>query len=174
MFSSKYEKCFKLSWLDTKLGSMIALADEEFLYFLMFSDMKDLNKRIEKLKSCMKAEIMAGKTDPICSIKDEIDRYFSGNLKNFKTPLYLEGTLFQQMAWEELQRIPYGTTRSYREQANLIGNSKAYRAVANANGKNPIPIVVPCHRIIHNDGGFGGYGGGLSRKKWLLDHERNL
>jgi methylated-DNA-[protein]-cysteine S-methyltransferase len=99
--------------------------------------------------------------------------YFSGRLKDFDLPLCPEGTEFQKKAWNALLAIPYGQTRSYKEQATAIGNIKACRAVGAANGKNPIGIIIPCHRVIGSDKTLIGYGGGLEIKKALLDLERH-
>lgn len=101
----------------------------------------------------------------------QLEEYFSGNLKEFKLKLAPEGTEFQKKVWRALQEIPYGTTTTYLELSRKLGDVKAIRAVAAANGKNPLWIVVPCHRVIGSDGSLTGYAGGLHRKKWLLDHE---
>lgn len=101
-----------------------------------------------------------------------MELYFSGKLRQFNTPTHLIGSPFQKKAWLALIDIPYGETRSYLQQAKVIGNPSAYRAVANANGANQLAIVVPCHRIINANGELGGYGGGVNRKQWLLEHER--
>jgi AraC family transcriptional regulator of adaptative response/methylated-DNA-[protein]-cysteine methyltransferase len=174
MLSLKYEKLFRISSFSTKLGVITAIADEGFLYVLEFADKSDLKQKIEKLKFTIKAEVISGETDPIRFLQDELHYYFEGTLKDFKTPVYLFGSDFQKVVWKELQNIPYGTTRSYCEQAYLIENPKAYRAVANANAANPISIIVPCHRVIQKNGCLGGYSGGVTRKKWLLDHEKNF
>ncbi|MBN1874809.1 MAG: methylated-DNA--[protein]-cysteine S-methyltransferase [Anaerolineae bacterium] len=101
----------------------------------------------------------------------QLAEYFSGTRTMFDVPLAPEGTDFQKMVWQELRNIPYGQTASYGDIANSIGKPKASRAVGAANGKNPIPIIVPCHRIIGSNGKLTGYGGGLWRKEWLLKHE---
>ena len=97
--------------------------------------------------------------------------YFAGDLETFDLPLVPQGTPFQQKVWNELLNIPYGETISYGQLATRIGNSNASRAVGLANGSNPIPIIIPCHRVIGANGTLTGYGGGLERKKWLLEHE---
>ena len=104
----------------------------------------------------------------------QLDAYFTGRLTVFELPLQLEGTEFQRRVWAALCGIPYGETVSYRELAGRIGQPKAVRAVGLANGRNPVSIVVPCHRVIGADGTLTGYGGGLPRKRWLLDHERGV
>lgn len=101
----------------------------------------------------------------------QLNEYFEGNRTNFDFKLNPKGTAFQQKVWQELFKIPFGKTMSYQELSIKLGDVKAIRAVANANGKNPLWIVVPCHRIIGSDGSLTGYAGGLWRKKWLLDHE---
>lgn len=101
----------------------------------------------------------------------QLNEYFEGVRKNFDLELNPEGTEFQKKVWLQLQQIPYGRTTSYLELAKLIGDVKAIRAAAAANGKNPLWIIVPCHRVIGSDGSLTGYAGGLHRKKWLLEHE---
>ncbi|TVZ26392.1 methylated-DNA-[protein]-cysteine S-methyltransferase [Gillisia sp. Hel_I_86] len=102
---------------------------------------------------------------------DQLKGYFSGELKNFTLKMNPAGTNFQKQVWQALNKIPYGETRSYLELSKELGNVKAIRAVAAANGKNPLWIVIPCHRVIGSDGSLTGYAGGLWRKKWLLDFE---
>lgn len=165
----------KAAWLDTKLGPMVAIADENVLYLLEFVDRRGLEREIERLRKRTKSAILPGETEPIRSIKEELHHYFEGKLRDFKTPLSFLGSPFQKSVWAELRKIPYGNTRSYAAIASLIGNPSAFRAVANANGANQIAIVVPCHRVINTNGKLGGYGGGMARKKWLIQHEkRNL
>jgi methylated-DNA-[protein]-cysteine S-methyltransferase len=101
----------------------------------------------------------------------QLDQYFKGVRKEFDLPLFLDGTFFQKNVWSELQNIPFGQTLSYKELAVKIGNEKATRAVGNANGKNLISIIIPCHRVIGSNKSLTGYAGGLDRKKWLLEHE---
>lgn len=108
------------------------------------------------------------------SIKEcltQLDEYFAGTRTQFDLKLNPQGTAFQQKVWKELLNIPYNKVRTYLEQTKAIGDVKAIRAVATANGKNPIWIVIPCHRVIGSDGSLTGYAGGLWRKKWLLEHE---
>ena len=104
----------------------------------------------------------------------QLAAYVKGESQTFKMPLDLSGTEFQKRVWHELQKIPYGTTISYLELARRLGDEKSIRAAASANGKNPIAIVVPCHRVIGSNGDLVGYAGGLNRKKWLLQHEGAL
>lgn len=104
----------------------------------------------------------------------QLDEYFNGKRKEFDLQLEPEGTEFQKKVWNELLRIPFGITVSYLDLSRKLGDEKAIRAVANANGQNKIPIVIPCHRVIGSDGSLTGYGGGLWRKKWLLEHEQKF
>ena len=113
--------------------------------------------------------------DPfVLEIKEQLDRYFSGTLNTFTLPTAPEGTPFQQNVWKALTEIPYGTTVTYRQLAERLGNSDAVRAVGRANGQNPVPVVIPCHRVIGADNKLVGYGGGIERKRWLLKHEGAL
>lgn len=169
---NNHHNILKAAWLDTPLGPMIAIADEYALYLLEFVDRRGLEREIEKLRIKTKAAIIPGSNAPLKSIATELKFYFAGSLKEFKTTLRLLGSPFQQRVWQELIRIPYGETRSYLAQAMAIGKQSAYRAVANANGANQLAIVIPCHRIINSNGELGGYGGGIARKKWLIEHEQ--
>lgn len=162
-----------LSCLNSPLGPMLAIADEKALYLLEFIESKNLEQEVSKLKSQMNAALIPGNNAPLQSIEKELKSYFSGHLKKFNTPIHFMGTSFQQMVWHALTLIPYGETRSYAKQAQTIGKPSAFRAVANANGKNLLAVIVPCHRIINSSGTLGGYAGGISRKKWLLDFEQN-
>jgi len=101
----------------------------------------------------------------------ELNEYFNGERTDFTIPLSPKGTLFQQMVWNELVKIPFGKKRSYNDIATAVGSSKMIRAVGSANARNPIAIVIPCHRVIGSDGSLTGYAGGLWRKEWLLEHE---
>lgn len=105
------------------------------------------------------------------SLREQLGRYFDGTLTDFDVPLAGVGTPFQQAVWAALRTIPYGETRTYGELAAALGNPGASRAVGLANGRNPIGIVVPCHRVVGSDGSLTGYAGGVQRKRWLLDHE---
>ena len=111
---------------------------------------------------------------PLAETKRQLTAYFHGELTEFEVPLALQGTEFQRRVWEELRRIPCGVTISYGELAARLGKANAARAVGSANGRNPISIIVPCHRVIGTSGKLTGYGGGLARKEWLLAHERKM
>lgn len=162
----------KASWLDTPLGPMITIADENALYLLEFVDRRGLEREVERLRQKTKAAIVPGTTPAISSIEQELKLYFDGKLKVFKTPLFFLGSPFQKNVWAALQKIPYGETKSYADLAKALGKPTAFRAVANANGANQIAIVIPCHRVINTNGELGGYGGGVTRKKWLINMEK--
>ncbi len=102
---------------------------------------------------------------------NQLQEYFEGKRKEFSIKLSPEGTNFQKKVWKQLEGIPFGKTATYQQMANQLGDPKVIRAAASANGKNPISIIIPCHRVIGTDGSLTGYAGGLHRKKWLLEHE---
>ena len=108
---------------------------------------------------------------PFDAVREQLDAYFAGELDAFDVPMALHGTEFQLRVWDQLTKIPFGETISYSELARRLGDPKLVRAVGTANGRNPISIIVPCHRVIGADGSLVGYGGGLERKQWLLEHE---
>jgi AraC family transcriptional regulator of adaptative response/methylated-DNA-[protein]-cysteine methyltransferase len=166
-------RILKSTWLDTPLGPMLAISDAQALYLLEFMEKRGLEREIECLRHKVKAAITPGRTAAINSIEEELARYFAGKLKEFETPIHILGSPFQKMVWLELIRMPYGETRSYLAQAKAIGKATSVRAVANANGANQLAIIIPCHRIINSNGEFGGYSGGINRKKWLLGHEKS-
>ena len=118
-------------------------------------------------------ETVLSETIPVLfdEVVTQLNEYFEGERTDFQFKMNPNGTDFQKKVWEELLKIPFGKTASYQEVTNKLGDPKAIRAVANANGKNPLWIVVPCHRVIGSDGSLTGYAGGLWRKKWLLEHE---
>ncbi|NND61624.1 MAG: methylated-DNA--[protein]-cysteine S-methyltransferase [Flavobacteriaceae bacterium] len=112
--------------------------------------------------------------DSLQNVMTQLREYFSNNRASFDIKLNPEGTDFQNKVWQELQQIPFGKTTSYQKMANRLGDPKVIRAAASANGKNPIAVVIPCHRVIGTDGSLTGYAGGLHRKKWLLEHESGI
>ena len=108
------------------------------------------------------------------AIRGQLDEYFAGERQEFDVPVQLGGTPFQQRVWQELTKIPFGQTISYGELARRVGKPSASRAVGAANGRNPVSILVPCHRVVGSAGSLTGYGGGIERKQWLLDWERRV
>jgi len=152
---------------------MIAIADKSALYFLEFTERKNLATNIKRFEREMNATIVPGRNPIIDSIQNELTEYFTGTLTNFTTPITLLGTPFQKTVWEALRQIPYGQTNAYATLAKTIQKPQGYRAVARANSTNKLALIVPCHRVINADGKLGGYAGGINRKAWLLEHERS-
>ena len=161
-FPNRNKKVLICSTFDSPLGQLLIVADEEGVHKLQFLD-----------KKCSPT-ISFGTNNTINQLKEELTLYFSSKLFTFQTKVHLKGTPFQIQVLKSLQNIPFGKTLSYLEQAESIGRKEAVRAVANANGKNLLAIIIPCHRVIHSKGGIGGYSSGIERKKWLLEHEKKL
>jgi AraC family transcriptional regulator, regulatory protein of adaptative response / methylated-DNA-[protein]-cysteine methyltransferase len=165
--------CLQARWIDTPLGAMVALADQDGLHMLEFVDRRGLENEIAKLRRQTESVIVPGNNLILEKINEEMKNYFEGSSVNFTVPLVVKGSEFEHAVWKLLQQIPPGETWSYRQLAEKLGKPTATRAVGNANGRNILAIVIPCHRVIRSDGSLCGYGGGVWRKKWLLDHERN-
>jgi AraC family transcriptional regulator, regulatory protein of adaptative response / methylated-DNA-[protein]-cysteine methyltransferase len=162
----------KKTTIETPLGEMIAGATRDGICLLEFADRKSLSSQIEEIAALLDTKTEDGSNRHLRTLKKQLKDYFKGKRKEFSLHLVTPGTEFQQSVWKELLKIPYGTTRTYQEQADLLKNPGSVRAVAQANGANKISIIIPCHRVIGSDGHLVGYGGGLERKKWLLDHEK--
>jgi AraC family transcriptional regulator of adaptative response/methylated-DNA-[protein]-cysteine methyltransferase len=158
----------------TPLGPMLAGATDEGVCLLEFVDRRMLERQLQRLSRLLNAKVVPGSHPHFDVLHDQLDDYFSGKRKEFDLPLVLPGTPFQKKVWMGLQAIPYGATRSYKEQAEAIGSPRAIRALARANGENRIVLLVPCHRVIGANGELVGYGGGLSRKQYLLELESNF
>ncbi|MBZ5635323.1 MAG: methylated-DNA--[protein]-cysteine S-methyltransferase [Acidobacteriia bacterium] len=150
----------KYCYSDSPIGSLLIAGDEEAIHLIAFPK----NGKPQKPEAGW-TESMSG---PLAEAVRQLREYFAGRRQEFDLPLAPEGTDFQRKVWRKLQEIPYGETISYGELAKRVGNPKASRAVGSANGKNRIPIVIPCHRVIAGDGGLGGFGGGLTVKEKLL------
>ena len=155
----------------TPIGPMYGCATTKGVCMAEYTDRRMLEREFNDLQRLLNAIILPGENIHLKTLVTQVNEYFSGKRKIFDVPLDTPGTSFQQSVWKLLQKIPYGETRSYKKQAELLGNPKAIRAVASANGCNRVSIIIPCHRVIGEDGRLVGYGGGLMRKKWLLDHE---
>lgn len=168
---SKYKNVISVTRIPTALGPMIAGATEGGICLLEFTDRRMIETQVERLRKYLKAELIPGQSPFFETLTVELNSYFEGKLQQFTVPLETPGTEFQQKVWKVLQDIPYGKTRSYKEQAIAINNLKAIRAVATANGDNRIAIIIPCHRVIGSDGSMTGYGGGVWRKQKLLELE---
>ncbi|MHC4107885.1 MAG: bifunctional transcriptional activator/DNA repair enzyme AdaA [Planctomycetota bacterium] len=166
--------CLYARWLDTPLGAMVAVAGDDGLCLLEFVDRRGLQTQISTLRRRLNGAIVPGRNAHLDAIADQVGRYFEGTLKRFTVPLVMPGTPFQVAVWRRLQQITYGHTSTYSQLANELDRPGASRAVGRANGDNRLAIVVPCHRVVRADGNLCGYGGGLWRKKWLLEHERGL
>ena len=161
-------------WLETPLGPMLAIADENALLLLEFSDRRGLEREVEVLRQQEKAVILPRDNHILDQTENQINAYFAGELTAFTIRTREHGSAFQQSVWQALEEIPFGETRSYAQLAAGLGKASATRAVGNANGKNRIAVVIPCHRVIRSDGELGGYGGKKERKQWLLAHEADL
>lgn len=172
--NSKEQIIINLIRLETPLGTMISCATKEGICLLEFSDRKMLETELKHLAKSLNATIIQGHNEHFELLKTQLGAYFEGDLKEFTVPLVYVGTDFQKTVWNQLLKIPYGKTASYLQQATAIEKPLAVRAVANANGMNKISIIVPCHRVIGSDGSLTGYGGGLWRKKKLLELEQGI
>ena len=150
---------------------MLAVASSKGICLLEFTDRRMLETQLKKIEKYFRSAILPGKSIHTDTVKRELSEYFKQERKVFETKLQPVGTPFQKSVWKILEMIPYGKTMSYKEEAEMLGNERAVRAVANANGHNKIAIIIPCHRVIGNNGKLVGYGGGLWRKERLLKLE---
>lgn len=171
--NGKAKTIIDLKRLETPLGTMIACATEKGICLLEFSDRKMLETELKTIAKLLNATIIQGHNKHFEHLEKELTEYFDGKRKDFTVSLHTPGTAFQNKVWSALKHIPYGETKSYKDQAIAIQHPKSVRAVANANGMNRISILIPCHRVIGTDGQLTGYGGGLWRKKFLLALEEN-
>lgn len=167
----KQHNIIDLKRIETPLGTMLVCATIQGICLLEFSDRKMLETELKAIAKLLNATIIQGHNKHFDILEIELQEYFDGNRKEFSVPLHTPGSDFQNKVWTALQHIPYGQTRSYKEQATAIGSPESVRAVANANGMNRLSILIPCHRVIGSDGQLTGYGGGLWRKKYLLELE---
>lgn len=144
------------------IGRLGLVANEKGLCAVVWErDLPELSKSYKK----------SSRSELLTETKKQLREYFKGQRKDFELPLVIYGTEFQKKAWKQLQKIPYGKTRSYQEQAKRLGDAKKCRAVGTANGRNPISIIVPCHRVIAKSGSLSGFGGGVEKKEFLLNLE---
>ncbi|QHQ37117.1 bifunctional transcriptional activator/DNA repair enzyme AdaA [Algicella marina] len=164
----------KAHWIDTPIGEMIAVADAHALHILEFFSRRAISTELAALQKATGQPIGIGRTAVTEQMEAELTAFFAGESGQFSTRIAPLGTPFRQKVWRALRAIPPGETRSYADIAREIGQPTATRAVAQANGANPIALVIPCHRVIGADGTLTGYGGGLWRKQWLISHERGL
>lgn len=157
--------------INSPIGSISVLASDDKIYFLQFTDTEGLNADIEKLIYSLPADLIEEENNVIETLKIQLSEYFNNQRIEFDIPLQFIGTDFQKKVWHELINIKFGTTKSYKLQAAAVDNIKSVRAVAHTNAINRILILVPCHRVIGENGNLTGYAGGLWRKQWLLEHE---
>ncbi len=169
---SKDKRIVNITRIETDLGTMIAGATDKGICMFEFADYKFLELELKQLTTSLKAPLVQGENIHFDTLRKQLELYFKGELREFDIPLDLVGTEFQKQVWLGLLQIPYGSTTNYAKQAELLGKPTAVRAVANANGKNKISIILPCHRVIGADGTLTGYGGGIWRKKKLLEFEK--
>lgn len=169
--NSKSKNIIIINRLTTPLGPMFVCATEKGVCLLEFVDRRMLETEFKDLQRLLNANIIIGENEHIKQVKKEIKEYFDGKRKIFDVKIETPGTNFQISVWNCLHKIEYGETTTYQKQAEKINNPKAIRAVASANGYNRISIIIPCHRVIGKDGKMTGYGGGIERKKWLIEHE---
>jgi AraC family transcriptional regulator of adaptative response/methylated-DNA-[protein]-cysteine methyltransferase len=157
---------------ESPLGPIIIASTSDGICLVVFNNKKMLGYQVKVLKKYFGDSIIPGKNKYIEQAEEELKKYFAGKLKKFNVPLVYPGTDFQVKVWKELRKIPYGSTISYEELAVRVGIKKASRAVGTANGMNRIGIIIPCHRVVNKNGRIGGYGGGLWRKRKLLELEK--
>lgn len=163
-----------VQWIATPLGAMFVAARDEGISFLEFVDRRALAPQIKALRRNVGTALVPGEHRHVTRLRAELARYFAGELREFTTPIHAPGTTFQERVWSQLRRIPFGETRSYAELARAIGSPNSVRAVASANGRNRIAILIPCHRVIGSDGRLVGYAGSVWRKQRLLELEGAL
>lgn len=153
------------TYIDSPVGSLLAAGDDDALHYLSFPHSPNaVGPRSDWHQT----------DTPFLEVRRQLSAYFKGELRQFDLPLFLTGTAFQKSVWRYLPTIPYGETQSYGQLAATLERPKASRAVGAANGSNPLPIILPCHRVIGGNGSLTGFGGGLPTKEYLLTHEGAL
>jgi AraC family transcriptional regulator of adaptative response/methylated-DNA-[protein]-cysteine methyltransferase len=169
---SKEKSLIQISRILTPLGPMLAGAFNDKICLLEFIDRRMLETQLKRIKKIFNTELVPGNNPLFSELNKQLEEYFNGKRKNFSIPLSIDGTPFQMKVWNELLKIPYGKTVSYKTQAENINNPKAVRAVGKANGDNRIAIIIPCHRVIGSNGDLVNYGGGIWRKQYLINLEK--
>ncbi len=164
--------CLRVALLDTPLGPMLAAANDDAICQLEFADRRGLERSYAEMRRRFELPVVPGSNAVLTQLRQELRAYFSGQRNRFSLRVEIRGTPFQERVWRELRRIPFGQTASYEAIAQKIGSPSAVRAVARANGTNRLYLLVPCHRVIAKDGSLSGYGGGVWRKRILLEMER--
>jgi len=163
------EKIYYSSFDSSLLGKVFVASTERGVCTVDF--LKSEKTFLKRLSDKFPGELIRG-DQKNRNVLSQLRKYLKGDLKRFDCKLDFKGTSFQKKVWTALSRIPYGQTRSYKEVAQAIGHPKAFRAVGNSNGRNPIPLIIPCHRVIESNGGLGGFGHGVKVKRQLLDFEK--
>jgi AraC family transcriptional regulator of adaptative response/methylated-DNA-[protein]-cysteine methyltransferase len=164
--------CLRVALLDTPLGPMLAAASNESVCQLEFADRRGLERSYAEMRRRFSMPVLPGENAVMKQLRAQLQEYFRGERQSFTVPVTMRGTDFQQRVWNELQRIPFGETASYETIANRLSAPSAVRAVARGNATNRLYLLVPCHRVIAKDGTLSGYGGGVWRKRLLLELER--
>jgi len=167
------DKIINVTFIESAIGKMMAGATDKGICLLEFADSKKLEFELKQLICLLHAPLIESENIHFTILREQLDKYFRGELREFNIPLDLVGTDFQIYAWLGLLNIPYGSTTTYAKQAEALGKPSAIRAIANANGKNRISIILPCHRVIGTNGSLTGYGGEIWRKQKLLELEQN-
>ena len=164
----------KCIFTSSPIGELVLTSTEKGISFIWFVEENGKDKLIIELEKKFKTKLEFNSNTHLEKCKDQLQEYFIGTRKEFDLSLELTGSEFQQKIWKLLTEIPYGKTISYLELSKKYGDVKAIRAIASANGENPLSIIIPCHRVIGTDGSLTGYAGGLARKRWLLQHEQDF
>lgn len=169
---SRGADCLVTTMIESPLGPLLAGATSQAVCLLEFTDRRALETQFQTIRKRFDCAVVPGDNAHLKKLRQELRSYFDGTLREFTVPLTYPGTPFQVNVWDALRRIPYGSTWSYEKLARRVGRPGAQRAVGSANGKNRIAIVIPCHRVVNKGGQLGGYGGGLWRKRFLLELEQ--
>ena len=169
---AKSAGCVQIAWVESPVGPLLLGATERGIALLEFTDRRALESQLDTLRRRLKRPLVPGTNEHVEEAKRQLVEYFAGARREFDLPLDAPGTPFEEAVWGELLRIPYGETRSYEALAKSVERPGGSRAVGQANGRNRVAIVIPCHRVVNKGGELGGYGGGLWRKRFLLDLEQ--
>jgi len=169
---AKGDDCVRIAWVESPVGPLLVGGTEKGVALLEFTDRRALESQLDTLRRRLGRALVPGTNDHVERAKSELAEYFAGSRREFELEIEAPGTDFEQAVWGELAKIPYGETRSYEELASALGRPGGSRAVGQANGRNRVAIVIPCHRVVNKSGQLGGYGGGLWRKRFLLDLEQ--
>ena len=160
--------------ISTPIGSMLAVADDQHIFYLQFVHDDSINQHIEKVQQQLNVVIAMVTSEILQKLHQELDLYFAGKLRRFSVSVLVAGTIFQHKVWSALKTIECGVVKSYQDIAQAVHHDRAVRAVGSANRINRCVVIIPCHRVIQKSGKLGGYAGGLDRKLWLLHHEQKM